>query len=217
MVDAVLEQYPKLRPRFGGQVEVLFFGMRHSEAEGKRMAQDKQMPWLVARLKNAHDMEMVTRFLPGEPPLLVVVTREGIPLFSCNFETKEKVAKTLGDFTSFLEWIQPTNPRAAPDRLQYLRAVQPVAYRTGRCGPVLVIDPFNAAALAKLGVISFDATLSVAADGSITSVDLKEGGKLPEGMVDAVTNGLRQAMIVPAVENGHKIEGTCEYHFQAPQ
>jgi hypothetical protein len=113
--------------------------------------------------------------------------------------------------------MRPDNPSSWNDRAYYLRAVQPAAYRTGRCDPVLLGNPFRAEALKQRGVFRFDATIQVAADGHVTGVSVKPDENLSPAMAEVLGDALRQAVLVPAVENGKFVDGICAYHFEVPR
>jgi hypothetical protein len=71
--------------------------------------------------------------------------------------------------------------------------------------------------LKQRGVYRFDATIDVAADGSITGSKLSPGGDLPANLEAPLADALRKAVLVPAVDNGKFVAGVYNYHFAIPR
>jgi hypothetical protein len=157
------------------------------------------------------------RFAPEKPPAMVVLTREGVPLIATNDHRKEQIAKAMSELAGMLDLMRPEDPQSWKDRLYYLRAIQPAAYQAGQCAPLLVGDPLDRAALRERSVFQFDATLNVSADGIVTGVAIKPGGRIPAELVESVAYALEKAVLVPAVAKGRFVDGVYEYHFEAPR
>ena len=138
--------YGKLQQAYPGLTEALFFGLRHSRTEHANMAISMRMSWLVADLVEEEHMSTVARLAPADFGM-VIVNRDGVPLFSSGAENATAVKQTMEKLSGLLELLQPANPLTWNDRACYLRAIQPVVYANGTSPPLLVGDPINAAAL----------------------------------------------------------------------
>jgi hypothetical protein len=164
-------------------------------------------------------MTMIAEFAPGDDDAfsLVVVNREGVPVFSALNPGDPEIGKVFADLTGLLELLRPGNPRSWPDRAYYLRAVQPVAYAHGHADPVLVGNPLVPEGLKKNGVTHVDATIAVAADGLVTEVTVKPDAGVSAKMLTALGDALKKACVfVPAVDNGKFVAGSYNYHLEVP-
>jgi hypothetical protein len=215
MMGYAMAQFAQMKQEHPGMVEALFFGYRHSKAEHADMAKGMNMPWLVANFYDESRLRIVSRLSPGTYGL-VIVTRDGIPLFASGAANEDEVKQTLNNLIGLLDLMRPDNPRGWADRVHYYRAIQPVAYAKGRCGPMLVGDPIKATALRQRGVTHFVGKIQVGADGEVTDAEVKPGEEVTEEMAGILASALRKAVLVPAVENGRFTSGTYEYRFEAP-
>ena len=208
----------KLKQSFPGQLEGLFFGLRHSVIEHAGMAAQMKVTWLVTDLREQRRLETLARFAPPEGEFsLVALNRDGVLLFVASSPTEPQMDKFFGDVTALLELAQPGNPHSWPDRAAYLRAVQPVIYAHGRSEPVLMGNPFVAEGLKQRKIRRIDARIEVAADGEVKTVTIGEDGGVPANLMAPLSDALKKAcLFVPAVENGSFVDATFAYHMEIP-
>ena len=220
MLGHSISPFTRLQEAFPGQVEGLFYGLRHSAALHKSMAVSSKLPWLVADYHDEKRMERITGFVPPEDGSfsMVVVNRDGVPVFSANNPEEAAIDKLFAYLKGLLELMRPANPHSWPDRTYYLRAVQPVAFANGHADPVLVGNPLVPEGLKKNNILQVDASIEVDANGKVTDVALKSDGIANQSMIAPLNEALKKACVfVPAVENGKFVAGTYPYHLVVPR
>ena len=215
MMGSAIWKFQEMQKQFPGLVEGLFVGLAHSSAEHKNMAISSKLPWLVTDFYEQSRMGTIMRLGPERAPLLLIVTREGVPMFATSETEAAKIGEVLDQLTGLLKLMQPENPQALPDRAHYLRAVQLGSHRTGEAAPVLLVPPLRVEVLKKHGVKSFTATLTVSREGAVTAVVIQAGAEMPEKMSKPITDTLTKALVIPAVKDGQFVDGTYEYRFLA--
>jgi hypothetical protein len=208
-------RYQELRKLYPSLVEGLNFGLDQTALEHQNMAVSSNLPWLVADANEENKMEILTRLRPEQAPLLLVVTREGAPLFGTVETDAKKIGAVFDQLTDLLKLINPENPRSWSDCGYYQRALQLASHRTGEAPPVLVGNPVNAEMLKKYQVKKFSATLQVDEKGHVQTVALADGFDMPKKMVSPITAALKNAFFAPAVKDGQCVAGTFEYKFEA--
>ena len=221
MLGHSAEPYQKLQNLHPGMVEGLFFGLRHKAYEHANMATSMNLPWLVANFSEENKLSTIAQFAPppdDESYSIVVITREGVPVFSAPSPNDAELAKVFADLTGLLDLMRPGNPRGWPDRAYYLRAVQPAAFAGGQADPVLVGNPLVADGLKKNGVGLVDAQIEVAADSKVTAVTLTPESRIPAKMQGPISDALKRAcQFVAAVDHGKFVAATYHYHLEVPQ
>lgn len=218
MLGHSVAPFTKLQQNYPGFVEGLFFGLQHNEQAHANMAQQMKLPWLVTNWMEQYNLRKLAYFTPAlRDFLMVAMTRDGVPLFSSNNPNSEDVEKFFGQVTGVLELLKPGNTRGWADQAHYLRAVQPVIHAHDRANPVLVGNPLFAEGLKQRKIQQVDAQIEVAADGTVTSVTIKENTGVPAPMIQPLADALKKSCVfVPAVENGSFIAGTYAYHLAVP-
>jgi hypothetical protein len=217
MMGTAIQPYWDLQKNHPGMVEGVMVGLRHKATDHTNMATSMNVPWLVASFYEQSSIEAVRRFTPGEGYLLMIVSRNGVPIFSAQDPNKEAVTKTLADLGGLLDLMRPDNPKSWPARVHYLAAVQQATHANGKADPVLVGNPLRPEGLVQRKVYGFEATLAIAADGAVKEVALAPSDSLPEKMVEPLKQALQKAVFVPAVENGNFVDGVYTYRFSAEQ
>lgn len=213
MIDDVLPAYDKFQHDYPGAVEALFYGTSDTAYDHVDMATSKKMPWLITDFHSQHAMTLISPFVPGSKYGIVVMNRDGVPLLSSPGDTKAAVQQAMDELGALLDTMRLENPRFWPDRLYYFMAVQPATFKQGHADPMLVGNPLLANGLRQRAVYSFDATIDVAADGSVTGATVSPGGDLPPKMAAPLGDALRKTVFVPAVDNGKFVAGVYHYHF----
>jgi hypothetical protein len=216
LLSQSITPFNDLKSRFPGQIEGLFFGLRHSLAEHEAMAVQNKIPWLVANYSEEYKLDRLIRFAPGQDQYgILAISREGVPLFAAPSPDNSDLKKFFTDLGNFLDLTKPSNPHGWADRAHYLRAVQPVIYAAGKCDPVLVGNPLVPEGLKKNHVSLVEADIAVGADGKVKSVALKNEQSLPAPIVAPLTEALKKACVfVAAVENGRFVDGTYAYRLE---
>jgi hypothetical protein len=214
MLGHSAEYYWKLQQAHPGMVDGVFFGLRHSALDHKNMALTLNLPWLVSDYHEQRSMDTISRLGPvGDDQAygLVIVNRDGVPVFAANAPVDADLAKVFGDLTGLLDLMRPGNPRSWADRAHYLRAVQPELHAKDRADPVLVGNPLMAEGLRQRGISRVEATIAVAADGKVTAVTIDPAG-VPPNMIAPLADALNKACVfVPAVDQGQCVAG--KYHY----
>ncbi len=218
MLGHSIEPFNKLQQSYPGQVEGLYFGMWHTAAEHNNMAISLKLPWLVANFRDEDRLGTVAQFAPLSDPesfAAVVVNRDGVPVAAANNPEDKDLTKLFADLSGLLDVMRPGNPRSWPDRVYYLRAIQPVAFVTGRADPVLVGNPLIPEGLRQRNIRQVDAEIDVDGDGRVTAVTIKPDGGVSPEMVAPLSDALKKACVfVPAVDNGKFVAGSYRYHLE---
>lgn len=214
MMNAALAPFAKLQQSYPGLVEGVMYGVQHTKTDHASMAVGLNVPWLVTDFYEQGYLDSFNRFLPEEYRMMVL-TREGVPLFSADKPTPAEVAAVFSDLSGFLDLVRPENPKGWAARGYYLSVVQPVIFAHGHADPVLVGNPLMAEGLKQRKVLRFDADILVGADGKVTEVKMKKDELLPEKMSAPIADGLKKAVFVPAVQDGKFVDGAYRYHFDA--
>lgn len=215
MMGSAIWKYQEMQKQYPGMVEGVFFGMNHTQAEHNNMALSSKLPWLVTSYFDQDKMDFLQRIGPEQAPLMVILTRDGAPLFATNETDPKKIGDTLDQLTGLLKLMAPENPSSWPDRVRYLRSLHIANHRTNEAGPILVGNPLDTELLKKYGVKKFSASLQVTPDGAVKAVTIATGFEMPAKMVTPITTALTKALFVPAVKNGQCVESPFEYKFEA--
>ena len=220
MVGHSADPMNRLKELYPGMVEGLFFGLRHKGFEQTNMVVSMNFPGLVAVFSEQGKLNRIWELAPKEDDTygVVVVTRDGVPLFFAQNPDDAPLAKLFADLTGLLELMRPGNPRGWQDRAFYLRAVQPVAFANGYAEPVLVGNPLVPEGLKKNGVARVDAQIDVGADGHVTNVTLNPEAAVPPKMAGPLAEALKKACVfVPAVDHGQFVAGHFHYYLEVPR
>lgn len=168
--------------------------------------------WQVVDPRKQAEMKLLARFVPGGGFVMMLMTREGVPLFGGPANDIVEVMQFVDGASNMLWQLNPANPRTARDRAHYLGAVRPVEFAQGRTEPVLLADMFRVEGLRQNGIGRIEAKIEVAADGKVSGVELLPGSELPAGLRPAISEAIRKmAAFVPAIENGVAIPGAYRY------
>ncbi|MDO8544440.1 MAG: hypothetical protein Q7S40_28710 [Opitutaceae bacterium] len=168
--------------------------------------------WLVADPEKQSGMRRISQFATGVGFVMVLMTREGIPLLGGPANDVGEVMQFVDRASDVLWQLNPANPRSARDRLHYLRATRPVQFAEAKVEPVLLIDPLRTDALRERGVTRVDAKFEVAADGSVAQIELLPTSQLPASLSGALTEALRRGGIfLPAIDHGVPVAATYSY------
>lgn len=199
---------------YPGRVVSVLFPSRQSGLSGGGSA---SAPWLHLDPSKAGGVRLLSRFTPAEGLVLVLLTREGVPLFGQAVDDIPDLMKFVDGAGDILWELNPANPRAARDRAHYLGAVRPVEFAEGTTGPLLVVDPLRLDALQVRGVTSVSARLEVSAEGRVGAVELAPDPGTPEALRPALTEALRRgAYFLPAIERGGAVAGVHDYRLTVP-
>lgn len=212
MLGDAMESYWKFKNSHPGLVEGLFVGLRHSRSENQNMATSMNLPWLVLDPDSYSGLSVLKNYLPGSGFGILVLTRQGMPVFAESDPEKPATLKVLSDLQALLDLALPDNPKNWKSRAHYLRATQCLANPQG-CGVLMVGNPLRAEGLRQRKVYRFDAEIKVLADSSVADVVVKPGD-MPEAMVAPLADALRKATYVAAVSKGAFVDSTYQYHFE---
>jgi len=168
--------------------------------------------WMMVDPKKQADMKVMARFVPGGGFFMMLMTREGVPLFGVPGETVDDVQRFVDGATDMLWQIHPANPRTVRDRAHYLQTARAREFAQGATPPLLLLDPLRPDALRVRGVKRVEAELAVSAAGKIEAATLLPESDVPEALAAPLAEALkRNPFVLPAVENGVPAAGTARY------
>jgi hypothetical protein len=168
--------------------------------------------WNVVDPKQQSDMKLLSRFVPGGGFVMMLMTREGVPLFGGPANEIVDLMRFVDGVSNMLWQLNPANPRTARDRAHYLGAVRPLEFAQGRGEPLLLADMFRTEGLRQNGIARIEAKIAVAADGQVSGVELLPESEMPAAVRPPITEAIRKmALFVPAMENGAAVAGSYAY------
>ena len=171
--------------------------------------------WLTLDPQKGSGVKALSRFIPAEGILCVLMTREGVPLHGGRISSIGDVARFVDGASDILWELNPANPRSARDRLHYLSVVRPLQHANGVAEPMLLIDPLKVDVLRQRAVRRIAAKFEVGLDGRVREVELLPTTEMPEPLRAPVTEALRRnAIFLPALEQGAPVVGRYPYTLE---
>jgi len=168
--------------------------------------------WNIVDPKKQSDMKLLSRFVPGGGFVMMLMTREGVPLFGGPANEVVDLMRFVDGVSDMLWQLNPANPRTARDRAHYLGAVRPREFAQGRADPLLLADMFRLEGLRQNGIARIEAKLAVAADGTVGAVELLPESAMPAAVKAPIAEAIRKmGFFVPAIENGVPVPGSYTY------
>lgn len=207
--------YSKLVADYPGLVQGVVFGHpQEAMQDFMDVATNTKGEWMFTQFHEEIKMRTIQKMMPTNLYGIVVMTRDGVPLFGPESQTDEQVKAIFEKFNGILQLMRPQNIRGWGARAYYTKAIQPVIYADGKCDPVLIGNPLDGEKLRQMKVYKIDATFQVAADGKVTSVEVSPEGLQPN-MVEMFANGFKRGcLFVAAVDHGKFVDGTYKYHLE---
>jgi hypothetical protein len=217
MAQKMTAVYQRARRVYPGKLGCVFIGVRHSAIEHRRIAITTYMPWLVADFDSQPSMSLLSRFAPSEGTLMILLSRDGVPLVSARASDLTEMKKFADGLSTILASMDPSNPRAWKDRSHYLDLTRPVDFAQSSTGPLLIGDPLRADGLRQRGISHIKARLDIADDGHVSAVSLLPASDVPDDLKTPLADALRkQAVFSPAIGHGKPVAGTFDYAFNVP-
>ncbi len=171
--------------------------------------------WNIVDPKKQSDMKHLSRFVPGGGFVMMLMTREGVPLFGGPANEVVDLMRFVDGVSNMLWQLNPANPRTARDRAHYLGAVRPREFAQGRAEPLLLAEMFRVEGLRQNGIARIEAKLAVAADGTVGTVELLPGSEMPAAVKAPIAEAIRKmSFFVPAIENGVPVPGSYTYSIK---
>jgi len=210
--------YSKLIADYPGLVQGVVFGHPQEDMQDfMDVATNTKGEWMFVQFHVENQMRTILRMMPTNLYGILVMTRDGIPLFGPDSQTDEQVKATFAKFNGLLQHMRPEDMKGWAARAYYAKAVQPVAFANGKSDPILIGNPLDEAKLRQMKVYKIDATFQVAADGKVTSVEVEPNGMSPS-MVAMFTSGFKRGcLFVAAVDHGKFVDGTYKYHMEVKE
>lgn len=213
LLDNLAPFISRVQRVYPGRVATIVWAVHQANLNLKSLPNART--WLVADPDKQSAMKTVARFAPGHGFTMVLMTREGVPLFGHPANDVVEVMKFVDGASNLLWQLNPANPQSARDRAHYLRTIRPVEFATATAPPVLMANPLRVEALRQRGVAKIDARFEVAADGTVTRVELRPTSELPAPLVAPIAQALqRNAFLLPAIERGAAVAGTYDYSLK---
>lgn len=216
MVGSMMSIYQRIQRVYPGLVGTVFLGTRHNNAEHREMAVQAGMPWLIADFSDQSAMTELHRYIPNEGTNMVLISREGVPLLGTRASDREAIMKFSDQLAEFLTLLNPSDVRGWKERVGYFSAIRPVEFAHSYSEPMLIGSPLRIAGLKKYGVTRINAHLDVAADGKVSPTLRSTAAEVPPALVGALTELLRQAVILPAIDHGNAVAGGLDYILDVP-
>jgi hypothetical protein len=209
--------YAKVMKDFPGLVQGVVFGVGDTAQDQFDISVNTKGEWMFTTFETEVQMRTLTHLIPTNLYGIVVMTRNGVPLFGPDSATDDEVKATFEKFTGLLEHMRMSDPKVWLARAHYYSAVQPVAFAHGHSDPLLMGNPLVEATLRKMKIYKVDATFHIAADGKIAGVDVTPYD-MPAATVKMFTDGFQRGCVfVPAVDNGKFVDGLYKYHMEISQ
>jgi hypothetical protein len=207
--------YSKLVADYPGMVQGVVFGHpQEAMQDFMDVATNTKGEWMFAQFHWEVQMRALQKLMPTNLYGIVVMTRDGVPLFGPESQTDEQVKAIFEKFNGLLLHIKPQDMKGWGARAYYAKAVQPVAFANGKSDPVLIGNPLDEVKLRQMNILKIDATFHVAADGKVTQVEVEPNGMAPN-MVAMFTSGFKRGcLFVAAVDHGKFVDGTYKYHLE---
>lgn len=195
---------------YPGRVATVVMSTRPGQGESRGLPPGRS--WFLVDPKKQLGLKVLSRYGAGEEVVMILMTRDGVPLYGSAASTVFDVMKFVDGAADVLWQLNPANPRNALDRAHYLRVVRPIQHAQGRAEPQLLAEPFRLEALRQRGITRIEATLLVQADGRVADVALKPGSDVPAPLGAPIAEALRRnAFFMPAIEQGAPVAAPFEY------
>lgn len=213
-LDAAQAAAPKIQQAYPGQVEFLYFGIKHSQKDDKNMITAKRVSWLIADYEETRSMTFLPRMAPMDNGYgLLLINAAGVPILQ---ESPNNAAERDGFFrnvSAFLSLGNPANPESWQGRAHYLRALASTLHKDDAVGAELIGNPLNLETLKKIGIKELKAELSLDAEGVVQAVNLNPEGIPPE-LIEPLKQALKQSVLIPAVDHGKRIPSVFQLSLQ---
>lgn len=210
----LIPEYQRVRERHGPLVEGVFLSVRHRASEHGNMVRDLHVPFLIEIFDRRHHMEALRQYAPPEGPMLMLMTRTGVPLAQSDCKSKADIERVCLELDAIVALSRPSNRRTWADRLYFYRNVRQAKFRTGRADPMLIGHVLDFDALRKAGISVVEASLQVAADGTVTAVDVLPTGGVTKETAPLLAAPLEKSAFVPAVQDGEFVDGVYSLRFE---
>jgi len=219
MLGKSLAPYQALLKKYPGQAAGIQYGINHGEQEHNEMARRANVPWLLVDYAEQGRVMALSRLSPGRSDFaLVVLSRDGIPIFASANPNEAAIAQFFVDADTLLGLLRPGNPLAWPDRAYFIAAQRAAQHKQDSVGPLLVGDPLVPQGLRDRGIFRVAARIEVGVDGKATAVSLKDENSIPASMGPALVKALqRSAVFAPAVDHGQPVPGVYDYLVEVPR
>jgi hypothetical protein len=208
--------YAKLVKDYPDLVQGVVFGVGENSAqEHFDNAVNTKGEWMYALFADENKMRTLQRRIPTNLYGIVVMTRDGVPLFAPpDSTTDEQVKDTFDKFRAMLSHMRQNDPKVWAAQAHYLRATQPLEYANGHCDPLLMGNPLVESTLKMMNIFVVDATFKIAADGRIMSVEVKSAD-MTDNQLRQFSDGFKRGcLFVPAVDHGKFVDGIYHYHME---
>jgi hypothetical protein len=207
LYSSLIKSYPEM-------VQGVVFGVGDTIQDQFDISVNTKGDWMFTIFDTEVQMRTLTHLIPTNYYGIVVMTRNGVPLFGPDAATDDQVKDTFKNLTGLLDHMKPTDMKVWMARAHYFHVVQPVAFANGHSDPMLMGNPLVDSMLRKMKIYKLDATFHVAADGKITDVAVTPYDMAP-GTVKMFADGFqRGCLFVPAVDHGKFVDGTFKYHME---
>lgn len=207
--------YSKLIQDYPGLVQGFVYGSFESSAQDHlNNAVNTRGDWMYAVYDEEVRMKTIQHTVPTNIYGIVVMTRNGVPLFGPDATTDDQVKATFTNFTALLAHMRPNDPRVWRAQAHYFTAVQPVAFADGHSDPLLMGNPLLESALRQMKIFQLTAAFKVAASGAVTSVDVSSPDMTPAQLKQFSDGFKRGCLFVPAVDHGKFVDGAYSFHME---
>lgn len=212
-----MEPLADLSKRHPDILKCVLFGSNYTHREWIREIRDVPTQCLFVSANDPAQLPTLRRFIPETGYGIMVLSRDGVPLFSESNPDEDAVKALWRRISEFVGLLDERNPHAWWALAYYRTAEKLGEHPQGRVEPELIGTPIVHDSLKKLKVESIDATLRVAPDGTVAEVtDVTSDRPLAPKIEEAIAAALKMAVLVPALEDGKPVEGHYVYRFREP-
>jgi hypothetical protein len=205
--------YAGLVKDYPGLVQGIVYGSFESQQDHLYNSVNTRGDWMYAIYDEEVRMKNIQHMVPTNIYGIVVMTRDGVPLFGPDATTDDQVKATFANFSAMLAHMRPNDPKVWRARAHYLTAVQPVAFADGHSDPLLMGNPLLESALRQMKIYQVSAKFRVAASGAITDVDVSSPDMTPAQIKQFSDGFKRGCLFVPAVDHGKFVDGTYSFRM----
>lgn len=217
MVTNFIPTHRRIQRVYPGQVATVFIGIRHSALQHREISTESFMPWLVADFSEQSEMRSLVPFVPKEGTLMLLLSREGVPLLAMRATDLAAIRKFTDTLAEMLFAVQSSNPRSWEDRAAYFGAVRPLEFARATTGPMLVGDPLKVDVLRRYKVERVAAKMNIDASGKVQDATLQPDSRVPADLVAGIIDALqRQSVFLPGIAQGKPVAGSYDYTVDVP-
>ncbi len=209
--------YDRLQRIYGNRMVTVRFGIRQDKQSDLNFAKATNMPWLIANYTELDAIDVFARNAPAQGCLMMLVTRDGVPLAQSTAENLQDVKKFIDELNAIMAASDEQNPLFWKDHAYYQSIIRPRRYATSSTPPMLIGNPLRTSTLRKNGVKQVSASMEIDAEGKVTAVTIANAAEIPASFLPKLEKALSgSAIFLPAIQQGKPVAGTFAFNYSVP-